>query len=84
MNQIESIEPAYKKYLYYCNSNEFDTVFNNKLLEKMMYVKEKNYIMMACLLSGLSLLAIAYLLSEFNKMQDVVTIIYQNTASMRD
>ena len=44
------------KSLYNIRSDEFNTVYNNKLLTQLMYVKEKGYIMMILGLCGLSVI----------------------------
>lgn len=44
------LEDAKEKWQYYCNSDEFDTVFKNQLLRQLMYVLEKNYILIILVL----------------------------------
>lgn len=43
------------KALFYMNSNEFDNLYKNKILEQLMYIKEKNLIMIILILSGIGI-----------------------------
>lgn len=70
-----SIEKAINKYQFYCNTNEFDTITNNRLLEKLMYVKEKNLLIIALVLSGISVLGIALLYMKVGDIQKGIDVL---------
>lgn len=55
------LENAETKWEYYCNSDEFDTVFKNQLLKQLLYIFEKNYIMII-----LVLVVVAIAISGYN------------------
>ncbi len=50
-----AIEDAKDKWQYYCNSEEFDTVYKNKLLQQLLFVLEKNLILIIIVLVGISI-----------------------------
>jgi len=56
---------------YFITSKEFLNAYNNKLHEKMMYVKEKNLLIYALVLSGFSIVLAGYslyLLTQLTKL----------------
>lgn len=55
------LEDAEGKWEYYCNSDEFDTVFKNQLLKQLLYIFEKNYILII-----LVLVIVAIAISGYN------------------
>ncbi len=55
------LENAPGKWQYYCNSDEFDTVFKNQLLKQLLYIFEKNYILII-----LVLVVVAIAISGYN------------------
>jgi hypothetical protein len=58
------VEDATDKYQFYCNSEEFDTVYKNKLLQTLMLSLQNNYLLIILLLVGLTILIGGYSLYE--------------------
>ena len=49
------VEDAKDKYQFYCNSEEFDTVYKNKLLQNLMMSLQTNWLMIIVVLVVISL-----------------------------
>lgn len=67
-----AVEDAKEKYQFYCNSEEFDTVYKNKLLETLMLSLQNNKLLWLLILSMLMLGAAAYII--YTGQQDTAKI----------
>jgi uncharacterized metal-binding protein len=62
------LDPENDRWIAYCNSEEFDTVFKNKLLEHLMMIMERNIIKFILILSIISVGLSAY--TTYTGLQD--------------
>ena len=67
----ENLKAEYdnKKALFYMNSDEFNTLLHNKLLEFLMMVKSKTHIMIILILCFAAVIGIVFLYYKLNGMQ---------------
>ena len=69
----QEVEWDKSKTTYYCNSHEFDTVVDNKTLEKMFYIKEADFLKYTFYLSALVAVAVIYLAWNLNGLSGDIT-----------
>jgi hypothetical protein len=67
------LEPDNNKWLAYCNSEEFDTVYKNKLLEQLMLIMERNWIIMILIVSIITLGMVGYMAYMMNQYAGQLT-----------
>ena len=75
------VEPDNDKWLAYCNSEEFDTVFKNQMLSQLMLIMEKRLITIMFVVLLLSFAAIAYVAYGQMQMKDQITFLVQAVAN---
>lgn len=74
------IETNNDKWLAYCNSEEFDTVFKNQMLAQLMLIMERNLIKFMFLILLITFVAVAYVAYGQMQMKDQVTYLVQEVA----
>ena len=69
------LENAPDKWQYYCNSEEFDTVYKNKLLQTLMLVMEANIVKIIMLLMIVCIIAVGYCAYQIMLMDEKITFL---------
>lgn len=75
--KLESASFDRKKWQYYCNTEEFDTVSKNQLLRQLLYVLEKNYIVAILILVVITLAVSAYSVYQIHQQQAAIGYLIQ-------
>ena len=69
------VEDAKDKYQFYMNSEEFDTVYKNKLLQTLMLSLQNNMVMIVLVVALLCMALTGYLLYEFESQKKTIEYI---------
>lgn len=75
------LEPNNDKWLAYCNSEEFDTVFKNQMLQQLMLIMERSIIKIILIMSIITFVALIYVAYGQMQMKDQVTYLVQEVAN---
>lgn len=80
--KMESATP--KRWEFYCNSDEFDTIGKNNILRQFLYIAEKNYLMITLVIVSILLFLSMYSLIQLNELKTIVMEGFLNGNSIPD